>query len=455
MAFLLANLALLLFLLLLLLISGLFSGAETVLFSLSRHDRQRFKKSKNRLEVLAASLVENPRSLLTTLMIGNLGCNILTFVISALLLARLHRSFGAAGVGGEGGFLSLGHLVWVALLMVPPLLVTYVSDVFPKVVAALNNTRIAPIIALPVATLVRVFYPVSRALDLLVMRPVHRLVSGGRPASRRTGGFSTDELQELLEMSEEQGVIDVSENELLQEVVRLGEVRVRDVMRPRVDLVAYNLKDPPEKLLGLMRQSHLGKIPVYEGQIDNIVGLIYSKEVLLTEGKLEPRKLVQAAQFVSEFQTLDRLIVRFRQTKTQLAIVVDEYGGVLGLVTLEDVVEQMVGDIYEPHDTPSLATQKLSADEYRVAGDMSIVDWMEAFGTPSVEGDEGREKMDLGHTATVAGLLASLLKRIPKVGDEVRMGHLLMTVESMRGRRVDRVRLKLTNALIGDEGGTP
>jgi putative hemolysin len=439
------NVLLILLLVILLGVSGFFSGSETVLFSLSRLDRARMKKSANRLDVIAASLVDSPRSLLTALMIGNLTCNTVIFVVSALLLKRLDAALEVVRPGGEESLRWWSRLLLAGLMAVPPLLVTYVSDVFPKVIGSLNNTRIAPVIALPVATLVKIFWPVTKLLDKVIMRPVHRLV--GERAQQAV--FSSDELRELLEMSQQQGVIDVSENELLQEVVRIADLKVRDVMTPRVDMVAFNLGGAEsgggvEALLALFEKTHLSKIPVYEGQIDNIVGLIYAKALLLELGgggagpgaegrRIDLRKLVQPVRYVPEQQTLERLLVHLRQTKTQLAVVVDEFGGLVGVVALEDAVEQMVGDIYEPHDAPSRMVQRVSEDEFLVPGDLSVADWMDAFGA----------KVEATHTTTVAGLLAASLKRLPKEGDEVRLAHLLMRVDSMRGRRVNQVRLKL------------
>jgi len=439
MPFLLQNIFYFILLLVLLCVSAMFSGAETVLFSLSRHERARMKKSKNRLEVLAATLLDNPRSLLTSLLMGNMTCNIVIFVISTLLLSRLEHVL-SAGSDARDWF---AHFVVALLVAVPPLMVTYVSDVFPKIIGSLNNTRIAPLIALPVATLVRILWPVSTAVDVAIMRPVHRLVG----VRRDQLAFSTEELHDLLELSEKQGVIDVSENELLQEVVRIADLKVRDAMTPRVDMVAFNIKEPPAKLLALFRQSHLAKIPVYDTQIDNILGLVYAKTLLLEDatgtvggsggaGEAKPvdlRRLLQPVRFVPEQQTLDRLLVHFRQTKTQLAVVVDEFGGVVGVVALEDVVEQMVGDIHEPHDAAAPAVQRVGPDEYLVPGDLSVSDWMDAFGA----------RIETTHTTTVAGLLAALLKRLPREGDEVRLDHLKMRVESMRGRRVEKVRLQL------------
>jgi putative hemolysin len=324
-------------------------------------------------------------------------------------------------------------------------MVTYVADVFPKVIGSLNNIRIAPLIAIPVATMVRLLWPINQFIDKIIMRPVHRLVG------QRDTAFSTEELRELLEMSEQQGVIDVSENQLLQEVVRIADLKVKDVMTPRVDMVAFNIHESPERLLRLFRDSHLAKIPVYDAQIDNILGLVYAKAVLLEIGtpptpltagpaseprRIDIRRLIQPVHFVPEQQTLERLLIHLRQTKTQLAVVVDEFGGLVGVVALEDAVEQMVGDIYEPHDKPEHKVQRVAQDEYLVPGDLSVADWMDAFGA----------KVESTHTTTVAGLLAASLKRLPREGDQIKLAHLLMRVDSMRGRRVDRVRLKLLDA---------
>jgi putative hemolysin len=443
MGFVLSNLGYFLILLVLLVVSGTFSGAETVLFSLSRHDRARMKKSSNRLEVLAASLLERPRSLLTTLIMGNMTCNIVIFVMSSVLLGHFEETLSQHPGTNDW----VRRILIVLLAAVPPLLVTYMSDVFPKVIGTLNNTRIAPLIAIPVATLMRAMWPLSRAIDAVVMRPVHLLV---RPRAG-TGAFSTEELRELLEMSEQQGVIDVSENELLQEVVRIADLKVRHVMTPRVDLIAYNIKDSPEKLVALFQKSHLGKLVVFDGQIDNVLGLVYAKSVLLEIGagtaaeirKLDVRKMLQPVHYVPEQQALDRLLLHLRATRAQLAVVVDEYGGVVGVVALEDVVEQMVGDIYEPHDKPTHTLERVGPDEYLVPGDLSMADWMDAFGA----------QVEATHTTTVAGLLAALLKRLPKEGDEVKLAHLSMRVQSMKGRRVDRVRLRLLPTHEQSEAG--
>jgi putative hemolysin len=416
MAFILQNLAVVLLLIILLAISGIFSGAETVLLSLSKHDRVRMRKSKNPLEALAARLADDARSLLTSLLIGNMTCNILIFVLSALLLGHLETH---------------ANKILIAVLSVaPPLAVTYMSDVFPKLIGNVNNVRIAPLIAVPVATFVRIVWPFHRFVDYIVIRPIHRLI-----AVRAQSSLGRDEVRRMLEMSQAKGVIDVSENELLQEVVGIAEVKVRDVMTPRVDLVAYNIKQPIKSLRDLVRASLLGRIPVFENQIDNILGVVPAKRVFLDriDNPNDVRKLIEPVPFVPETQTLDRLLMMFRGSRTQLALVVDEFGGLVGLVTLEDVVEQMVGEIYAAQEHERHAIAQLGDDTFMVPGDLSIVDWADAFGGPR----------ELRNSRTIAGLLAQHLNRIPAVGDTIHLGNMQLTVTEMRRNRVQKVRLQL------------
>jgi len=218
---------------------------------------------------------------------------------------------------------------------------------------------------------------------------------------------------------------------------------VRDVMTPRVDMVTYNLKDPLDTALATIRRTLLSKLPVYEGQIDNLLGVVYARQLLLDGPRADIRSLVKPVQYVPEFQTLERVLGLFQKTRSQMAIVVDEFGGVVGLITMEDVVEQMVGEIYNVHDAGGPAVQKVAPDEYLVAGDLSVVDWTDAFGV----------RVAAAGTTTVAGLLAAILKRIPRVGDTVTLEHLEMRVETMRGKRVEKVRLHICDDVRGGAAG--
>jgi CBS domain containing-hemolysin-like protein len=204
-------------------------------------------------------------------------------------------------------------------------------------------------------------------------------------------------------------------------------------MVPRVDVVAYDVNDPPAGLLETFRRTRLRKIPVYDGTIDNVLGVVHAKRLLLNPDA-PLRELVVDVPFVPEAANIERVLLQFRVTQTQMAVVVDEYGGTAGLVTLEDVLEEIVGDIPDPDEVDrGPAVQKLSDTEYLLDGDLAVHEWSDVFGTDLAE----------RRLSTVGGFVTSLLGRVPRVDDTVTYSNLRFTVESVRRRRVGKLRLEL------------
>jgi CBS domain containing-hemolysin-like protein len=206
-------------------------------------------------------------------------------------------------------------------------------------------------------------------------------------------------------------------------------------MVPRVDMVAFDIHDDPANLRQLMREHMYTKIPAYDATIDRIVGLVYAKDLFLNPAR-EPASLVRPVRYVPELITLTQLIEHFRRTRTQLAIAVNEYGEVAGLVTIEDVASQIVGDLTTEGQAPDEPMWvKLDERRYRVSGGVSINDWAEQFSFRGIEDS----------VTTLAGLIQARLGRLPAVGDQVHLGNLRLTVESLAGRRVEWVVLELQN----------
>lgn len=225
------------------------------------------------------------------------------------------------------------------------------------------------------------------------------------------------------------------EDTFLRAVIDLGHTRVHDVMVPRVEVAAYDLRGGAEGLRELIRRTHHKKIPVYEGSLDRIVGVVYAKVLFLNPDKALS-SLVQPVRFVPELITCEQLLVHFRQTRTQLAIVVDEYGGVAGLVTLEDVLEQIVGELHDPEDEPDEPDLlALAEGAYDISGQLSVQYWVEAFGLPP----------RVERVATVGGLVMAQLGRPARVGDVVRLGNVELCVTRVDRRRIQRLQLRLLN----------
>lgn len=401
-------------------LSGAFSGSETALFSLTRLQLRENADSRNQLRRLAAQLMERPKQTLLVILIANTTVNVLLFASSYVTFRGLEGAFGA----------------WVTPIggVVAMLLVVVCGEVVPKVVAASAANTVAPYAATLVKLLSYLLGPVGRVLGLLLVDPISRLILG-RHAERAAGPpqLSTDELKALLQVSRREGVIRPYENDLLREVIDLGHMKVRDVMVPRVEVKAWEVNQPPDGLRDLMRESKLKKIPVYEGSIDNVIGLIYAK-ILFLEPDTKLRDAIMPVHFVPEVANCERLLRHFRDNKSQLAIAVDEYGGMAGLVTLEDILEEIVGDIRDRDDPPpEPEITQLSDREYEISGRLSVRYWSQVFGVSAAD----------RWTATVGGLITSRLGRPACVGDTQRFGNVELTVTHVQGRRVERLRLRL------------
>lgn len=408
----------LLLLLLLVALSAAFSGSETVLFSLTRTQLEHAAASANPLRRIAAQLMQRPKQTLLTILLANTTVNVLLFAVSYVFFNRLAAELQAWWVSPASAVFSV-------------LLVVVGGEVVPKVLAVRFAERVAPLTALLVRTVGYVAGPIARGIDLLIAEPFVRVVLGaGR--RRSESELSTQELKALLELSRRRGEINRVEDDFLREIVDLGRLRVRDLMIPRVEIVAYDVNEPAEGLKALMRETRLKKIPVYDESIDDIVGLIYAKVLFLNPDK-PLRALVAPVRFLPDLATCEHLLQHFRETRTQLAIAVDEYGGVAGLVALEDVLEVIVGDISGPEEAPrEPEIEQLSEFEYSVSGSLDVRYWAEMFYLPP----------QFNHVATVGGLVTAELGRPAHVGDVVRIGNLEVTVTKVQGRRIDRLRVR-------------
>lgn len=405
-------------LLVLVLLSGAFSGSETVLFSLSRVQLERAAASHNPFRRFAALLMERPKQTLMAILVANTAVNVLLFATSYVFFRGLAGQIGA----------------WITPVtgVASILLVVVGGEVVPKAVGVALADRLAPYAATIVRAAGVVAGPLGRALDFLVAEPFVRVVLGGS-ARPTTADLSADELKALLEMSRRRGGLQPIEDSFLRPIVNLSQTQVAEVMVPRVEMTAYDVNGPADGLRDLMVRTHLKKVPVFEGQLDNLMGLIYAKVLFFNPDK-PLRQLVQPVRFVPELATCDKVLEHFRQTRTQIAIALDEYGGVAGLVTLEDVLEQIVGSLHDPEDLPEEPEiVPLDDGAYEISGQLNVQYWIEAFSLPP----------RVERVATVGGLVMAQLGRMPQVGDVVRFGNVELRVARLRRRGIDRLQLRL------------
>jgi CBS domain containing-hemolysin-like protein len=399
----------------LLLCSGFFSGTETAVFSLSRGQLHHLRHGHG-AGPLVARLMARPRRVLYTLLFGNMLVNVAFASISAALILDFQGRGAPAWTAPVASFAAL-----LALILV--------GEVTPKMLAYATNERWALIAVGPFLLLQRAFSPVLWVLETAFVGPLVRMIA---PHERHRPAVSADEMAAVLDLSAKRGIIDHDASSLLREIVSLADLRVGDIMVPRVDVVAYDVDAPREGLLDLIRRTHVRRIPVYEQDLDHVIGVIHAKRLLLSPAA-PLRSLVVSVPFVPEHANVERLLHQLRLRRSQIAVVVDEYGGTAGVVLLRDALEEIVGELPGPGEDRGPAVEELPDGKYLIDADLAIHEWVDAF------------KIDLKgeRISTVGGFVTSLLGRIAKEGDAVTYRNLRFTVATMRGRRIGKLRLEL------------
>ncbi len=393
--------------------SAFFSGSETALFNLSRRQVEQLRKSRHRLQNLTASLLAEPSRLLSCLLFGNMTVNVLFFAITSVLTVKVSQQLGVTAA--------------VITAFISFTLLVLLGEILPKSLAYINSTSLSVATTLPLVVLMKVFAPLQFVLRFLIIEPVLRLLLG-RPEHPKP--ITTMEFKLLIDQVRRRGLITADENKLLGEIVELGFLKVRHCLQPRVDMIACAVTDSVEKARKVMMKNDLTKLPVYVRKKDNIIGLVYLRQIMLQPQ--EPlERLVRQVNFVPEQKTVESLLEFFRQTHTDIAIVVDEYGGIAGSICLEDIAEELLGPMESTDRTEPI--EQLGPFEYRLAGDLSIHDWADVFGIEPSE-------MSI---STVAGLVTALLGKIPKAGDVAHLKNLKFTVEQVRKHRIKTLILTL------------
>lgn len=396
-----------------------FSLAETSLFNLRRHQIRSFRASANPVLRSAGLLMERPESTLVTILLGNMILNVLFFAVASVLVLNTARDLAG----------------WQSTLLgfVPLLCIIFFGGVLPKVVAATYPAAVAALVAGPLYAFDRIIWPAREFLQRAVVVPGIRLLSPSEGSARPVG---PDELRELLAHSASAGLLAPSESLLLQEVVELGTIKVREVLVPRVDMVSFSLDDTREFFIETVRRTGVRTLPAYQDDPDNVVGVLDARDVLLHPDK-PLAELLQPPWFIPETKRLDSLLRDFQSTRREVALVVDEYGGLVGLVTLGDIVREVVGELFETDDLLVDMVLPVEEDTYLLNGRLSVREWAQTF---------GQRFADFG-VNTIGGLITAKLGRVARVGDTVTLRNLRFTVTRMQRNRIVEVRLQRLPAI--------
>ncbi len=399
-------------------LSGFFSSAETALFSLTREIKKELRAQSSIFSKAITSLFSRPKGLLITLLFGNMLVNVGFFCISFKIAKRILQS------NLENSSLWAGATSGVSLL-----LIIIFGEVIPKNVAIKIPTHVSKAFSVPIIIFEKLFFPFCAPLNFITDKISNLFTKNNKDEKNIT----VDELKMIAEMGAEQGLMDKSEHSMINAVLDFQDKQVKEVMVPRVDMAIYDVNEPVEGFLDLVRESKFTKIPVYNKNHDSIIGLIHAKNVFL-KPRAALRDFVRPIQFIPESKTIESLLRKFRAEHKQMAIVIDEYGGTAGLVTLEDILEEIVGNIEDEDDTnQERAIKKIEEDKFSLPGDLAIKEW----------GDYFEVELESYDFDTVGGFVVSLLGDIPTKGDVVNYKNMRFTVESLAKRRIVSLTLEI------------
>ena len=390
-------------LIVLLLLSGFFSSAETALFSISRAKARHIAKEKGLTNTLIKKMKDDPHRLLSTILIGNNLVNVGAAALATSIMLELVTS-NAVGIATG---------IMTALILI-------FGEIIPKTIATRNNVLIARLVIMPLYWLSILFAPIIYLLNF-----IPRLTRNIQRKSRVT----EEELMTFVDVVEEEGGIEEEEKELIHNIFEFDDTSASEIMTPRADMYVINVHE--ELNLEKIIRSGFSRIPVIEEDIDDVIGILNIKDLFMhqvTSAKPpDVRSVMSEPYFVPENKKLDHLLQEFKRGKQHIAIVVDEHGGVSGLITLEDALEEIVGEIADETDKVEPHIVKLKANEWRVLGKSEIDDVNEKLA------------MDIPDTKeydTFSGYVLDQIGRIPQEKEDIFLGNFVVTVNEMDGTRI-------------------
>lgn len=404
-----------------LLFSALFSSAEVAFFSLSGkisdEEQETYANDKAMLRVF--TMLDKPRRLLATILIGNTVANIVTAVLAAVITGQLL-------------FLTEipDYIVYAAEVVVLTFVIVILAEITPKILALKNDVKVARMLSGIIYFFFIFLTPISKLLAESAIQLEKRL-------PKPTDSISPEDLKLVAEVGESQGSLHGDEREIIENVIEFGTITVREIMTSRVNIVAISTEDTFAEVLTIIREKSVSRMPLYEGTLDNIIGIIYTKDLLSLLDTENPdnvfnwKGLARRALFIPPSKKLDDLLKDFQREKTHIAIVVDEYGGTDGIVSLDDVLEEIVGEIHDEYSGHETLFTRRKNGEYIFDAKIDLDDMGDILGFTLTEDNDEYE--------TLGGLVYHILERIPEVGEKIEFKGLKMKVHKVDNNRVTKV----------------
>ncbi|HEY5688511.1 MAG TPA: gliding motility-associated protein GldE [Yeosuana sp.] len=407
---------------LLLFFSALVSGAEVALFSLTRTDIEEGLEQKSKRIQIISRLLERPKKLLATILVANNFINIGIVILFAYL--------------GETVFESMTSSIlrFIVEVVIVTFLILLFGEILPKIYANRNRVKFATFMAHPLNVLDVLLSPLSLPMRSITITIHNKL-------GKQKSNLSVDQLSQALSLTSEEHT-SKEEQKILEGIVSFGNTDTKQVMRPRIDIFALSVDQKYTEIMQEIVENGYSRIPVYRENIDKIEGILYVKDLLpyIDRKQFDWTSLLREPFFVPENKKLDDLMAEFQEKKVHLAVVVDEYGGTSGLISLEDIIEEIVGDISDEFDDEDLKYSKLDDHNYVFEGKTALKDFYKII---KVE-DEMAFEENKGEAETVAGFVLEISKNFPKLNSKINFKTYVFTIEALDKKRIKFVKFTKT-----------
>lgn len=413
---------------LLVMCSAFFSSAETAYSSVSKIRLKNYADNGNKKAKKALYIADHYDKALSTILIGNNIVNIAASSLATLFFVSFMDD-------------AAGTLVSTIVLTI---VVLIFGEVMPKNIAKQNSESLCMRFGGALYVIMVIMTPVT----FLLLKLTSFVQKRASKSKKKEPSVTEDELKYIVESIEEEGVLEEQESELVQSALEFDEKTVYDVLTPRVDMITIDIEGDPKKIRETVLKERFSRIPVYQGNIDNIIGVLHTRdylECMLSNEYPDIRELIQPAYFIYRSKRLSSLLADFRYKQVHIAIVTDEYGGTLGMVTMEDLLEQLVGEIWDEDEEIEKKYKKISENKYELDADMDIDDMLEL-----IDEDEKYIKTD---SKSVGGWVIEQVGDIPDKGTQFRYRGLLMTVKDVVEQRINSVIMEYTPDKQDDNEG--
>ena len=401
--------------------SALISGAEVAFFSLTKTDIEKGIEDGIRQLKIVSTLLDRPKKLLATILIANNFINIAIVILFAYL--------------GNFIFSEISSIIlkFVIEVVIVTFLILLFGEILPKIYATRNHVKFATFMAYPLKVLDIIFSPLSLPMRSITLAIHNKL-------GREKSNLSVDQLSQALELTSEADTT-MEEQKILQGIVSFGNTDTKQVMRPRIDIFALNEEMKYEEIIPEIIKNGFSRIPVYKDNIDTIVGVLYVKDLLpyLENKQFKWASILREPFFVPENKKLDDLMNEFQEKKVHLAVVVDEYGGTSGIVSLEDIIEEIVGEISDEFDDEDLVYSKLDSKNYVFEGKTPLKDFYRVL---KLEDDSIFEEHK-GEAETIAGFVLEISQGFPKPDSKIIFDNYVFVIESIDKKRLKRIKVTI------------